>query len=182
MKPIAQVRLTALTGFVALAMLGIGCSGTGSPSHAKTPDELIDDQEKAADEQVKEEKAHPYSGDVGETDIEEKKKWDERQAVLELKRAARSAETCPKSLPADEQKKVEKGTAKVSMVFSNDGHAKSAEIAAPYTDTPVGACVIRAMKAVIVPAFVGPEHPVDWEVDLTGQKKEQSGDDDKKDQ
>src|SRR5678816_1188619 len=113
MKRIALHRLAPFTALAALSTI-LGCSGVGSPEHAKTPDELIADQEQAADVQAKDEKDHPYSGDVGETDIEEKKKWDEHQATLELKRAARSAETCPASLPKEEQKKVEKGTAKVT--------------------------------------------------------------------
>jgi hypothetical protein len=163
--------LTSLTATV-FAIVVFGCGGVGSPEHAKTPDEVIEDQEQAADVQAKESKEHGYTGEVGETEIEEKKKWDERQAVLEVKRAVRSAESCPASLPTDEQKKVEKGVAKVSMLFSNDGHVKSAEISAPYPETPVGACVLRAMKAIIVPAFTGSEHPMEWEVDLTGKKKD----------
>ena len=38
-------------------------------------------------------------------------------------------------------------------------------------ENAVGKCVMRAMKAVIVPAYTGSEQTVQWEVDLTGAKK-----------
>ena len=52
-------------------------------------------------------------------------------------------------------------------LFGNDGHVKTSSIDAPYDDTAVGKCVLRAMGAVIVPSFEGQEETVQWEVDLT---------------
>ena len=35
----------------------------------------------------------------------------------------------------------------------------------------MGKCVLRAMKAIIVPAYEGGEQTVNWEIDLSGGKK-----------
>jgi hypothetical protein len=134
-------------------------SGTG----AKTPDEIVAEQERLGAQQEEAEHQHPYSGPVTETELEQKRKWDQKQAELELKRAGRSAETCPSSVT----EAAPKGTGKVTLTFLNDGHVKSSSIDPPYADTAVGKCVLRALDAVIVPSFEGPEQTVTWEVDLT---------------
>jgi hypothetical protein len=151
-------RAAAIIGLLMVS----ACGGGGGSQHAKTPDELIADQEKAADEQAAESKRNPPPVSAEETDAEKKAKFDKKQADLELKRAARSAETCPNSVsepgPA--------GTAKVTLMFQPDGHVKEASIGAPFTDTAVGKCVINAMKAVIIPAYEGGDESVDWEIEL----------------
>src|SRR6187402_3271699 len=55
---------------------------------------------------------------------EKKRKRDEKQADLELKRAARSAETCPESVT----EKAPKGKATVTLTFANDGRVKESKI------------------------------------------------------
>lgn len=144
----------------------VGCGGpTSEGQGVKTPDELIAEQERLAAEQERQrgQRARDYDDSLSEeTDDEKARQWDEKQAELELKRAARSAETCLGSVT----EKSPPGTAQVTLVFGNDGHVKSSEIAPPYTDTMAGACVLRAMGAVIVPAFEGPEKTVNWEVEL----------------
>jgi hypothetical protein len=143
----------------------VGCGGpTSEGQDVKTPDELIAEQERLAAEQERQraQRANDYDNEVDETDDEKARKWDEKQAELELKRAARSAETCPGSVT----EKAPAGTATVTLVFRNDGHVKSSEIASPYADTAVGACVLRAMGAVIVPAYEGEEKTVTWEIEL----------------
>jgi hypothetical protein len=168
--PAAKTGLTSADmskvwfGVVALAVAG--CGGPSEKSTIKSPQDYVAEQERLAAEQEEKEGDHPYLGEAGETDMEERAKWDERQSELELKRAANSAKTCPGSLPKEQQKEVQLGTAKVSLLFGNDGHVKQATIASPHTDTPVGKCVLRAMGAVIVPAFEGPEKSIDWEVEL----------------
>ncbi len=112
--------------------------------------------------------ADDYDNEVGETEDEKARQWDEKQADLELKRAARSAETCPGSVT----EKSPIGTANVTLVFQNDGHVKSSDIAPPYAETAVGACVLRAMGAVIVPAYQGDEKTVTWEIELKEPPKE----------
>jgi hypothetical protein len=150
----------------------------GGPSNegqgVKTPEELIAEQERLADEQAKQEAAEESDlGPAGETDLEKKNKFDKRQATLELKRAQRSAETCPNAVTEESHG----GTATIHMVFGNDGHVKEATISAPFDDDAVGKCALNAMKAVVVPPFDGPDEPIDWEVNL--DKKEEKKDDKK---
>lgn len=149
----------------------VGCGGPSSEGQGvKSPDELIAEQEAlgAQQEQQNAQRSDDYDSEVGETEDEKARQWDEKQADLELKRAARSAETCPGSVT----EKAPAGTANVTLVFQNDGHVKSSEIAPPYAETPVGACVLRAMGAVIVPAYQGDEKTVTWEVELKEPPKE----------
>jgi len=154
----------------ALWVLGLGFAACApKESGIRTPDEYVAEQEQLADEQAKAKAARGDDrlGADDATDTEEQAKWDQSQAELELKRATRSAQTCPEALTAEEQAKVERGVAKVTLVFVNTGHAKTATIEPPHSDTPVGKCVLRALSAVIVPAFVGDEQTVSWEVDLS---------------
>jgi hypothetical protein len=137
--------------------------------HVKTPDELIAEQEQAGAEQMQREKnSSAYDDTGGETDEDRRRGWDAKQSELEMSRAANSAESCPESVT----EKSPKGKATISATFGNDGHVKSATITDPYgEDTAVGKCVLRAIKAVIVPAYQGAEQTVNWEIDLTGAKK-----------
>jgi len=167
-------------GLLALAVVACGGPSYGSNT-VKTPDELIAEQEQLGDQQLKNSRnSADYADTSGPTEDEKQRQWDDKQADLELHRAARSAESCPESVTEDEKdkkgKKVKSTKAPdtkttVSMVFQNDGHVKSLTLTAPYDDNPVGKCVERAMKAVIVPAYTGPEHNVEYEIDLTGGKK-----------
>ena len=59
----------------------------------------------------------------------------------------------------------------VTLVFTSDGRVKDAKISDTYAENAVGKCVLRAMNSVIVPAYTGSEHTVEWEIDLTGAKK-----------
>ncbi|HEY6560064.1 MAG TPA: hypothetical protein VI072_22420 [Polyangiaceae bacterium] len=152
------------TWAIVLGTLTFSCGGPSSGGQdVKTPEEIVAEQEQLGAEQEKKAQQHPYTGPVGETELEQKQKWDKKQAELELKRAARSAETCPASVT----EQAPKGTGKVSLTFANDGHVKTSSIDPPYDDTAVGKCVLRAMAAVIVPSFEGQEEAVQWEVDLT---------------
>jgi hypothetical protein len=141
----------------------LACGPSYGGQDAKTPEEVVAEQEKLGAEQEQQAAQHPYAGPVGETDLEKKQKWDKKQAELELKRAQRSAETCPASVI----EAAPKGTGKVTLTFGNDGHVKSSSIEPPYAETAVGKCVLRAMDAVIVPSFEGPEETLNWELDLT---------------
>jgi hypothetical protein len=77
-------------------------------------------------------------------------------------------------LPDEEQAKAPRGTAEVELWFDNNGSVKKATLAAPHADTPVGACILRAMGAVIVPAFSGEIVQIKWQIDLS--KKAQAED------
>lgn len=135
--------------------------------HVKTPDEIVAEQEAigAAHTEKSKNKGSYYAD--APTEDEKRLQWDNEYAELELRRASRSAETCPESVT----EKAPKGRAAVTLVFQNDGNVKEAKIGEPYADTVVGKCVLRAMGAVIVKTYQGPEKTVEWEVDLTGKKK-----------
>src|SRR5262245_61991495 len=125
--------------FMKRLLLGVslalgGCALSSKGQDVKTPDELIAEQERlgAEDEKERAAAADDYdTGEVEQTEDEKARQWDEKQAELELKRAARSAETCPDSV----SEKAPAGTAQVTLVFQTSGHVKSSEIAAPYADT-----------------------------------------------
>lgn len=160
------MRAMKRVALVVLFSAAVACGGpSGEGQGVKTPDEILAEQEAQAaeDEKNRAARGDDYDSNVEQTEDEKLRQWDERQADLELKRAARSAETCPESVT----EKAPKGTATVNLVFSNDGNVKSSEIAAPYADTPVGDCVLRAMGNVIVPAYEGPEKSISWEIDLS---------------
>lgn len=160
-------------GLFALALLACGPSYS-SGGDVKTPDQLLAEQEQLGDEQLKKERnANDYADTGGSTEEEKKREWDFKQSELELKRAAHSAETCPDSVVQKEKgAKASKETkAQATLLFANDGHVKTLTVAPPYDESPVGKCVQRALNAVIVPAYKGEEHTVEWEIDLTGGKK-----------
>jgi hypothetical protein len=143
--------------------------------HVKTPDELIAEEEAKGAEQMKNERdSGDYDTDSSsaQTDEDKRRGWDSKQANIELHRAANSAESCPESVT----EKAPKGMANVTLTFANDGHVKTVTINEPYgEDTAVGKCVLRAMKAVIVPSYQGSEQTLNWEIDLKGGKVRKSG-------
>ncbi len=170
------------------AVVLVACGGSNSGDEVKTPDQILAEQERLGDEQLKKEQNdNSYVDTADSTEEEKKREWDDKQADLELHRAAHSAETCPDSVVEGDKSidpktgKPPKGSkapvkakdtkASVTLVFATDGHVKSLTVGAPYDENPVGKCVQRALKAVIVPAYQGAEHTVDWEIDLTGGKK-----------
>lgn len=97
-----------------------------------------------------------------ETDEEKRQKFDDVQTERELIRASRSAKTCVGVVTVDGPR----GVAKVTLTFANDGNVKSFDINSPFKDTPLGNCILNAMKAVIVPPYVGPEHTMSWDINL----------------
>jgi hypothetical protein len=138
--------------------------------HVKTPDELIAEQEQAGAEQMQKQKqqGEAYDDPHGTTDEDTRRGWDAKQGDIEMNRAVHSAESCPESVT----EKAPKGKATVAVVFGNDGHVKSTTISEPYGEnTAVGKCVLRALNAIIVPAYQGSEVTLNWEVDLSGKKK-----------
>jgi hypothetical protein len=174
--------------FGLLALFLVACGGSNNEGQVKTPDQILAEQEALGDEQLQKERNSKDNVDTsGSTEEEKKREWDEKQADLELHRAAHSAETCPDSVvegdkaidpktgkPPKGSKAPTKGKdtkASVTIVFANDGHVKSLTVSPPYDENPVGKCVQRAINAVIVPAYNGSEHTVEWEIDLTGGKK-----------
>lgn len=148
----------------ALPLAGCG----GEQARVKTPAEQLEEELAAADADAAAREDDLYRFDEATTDSEKAAQFDDRQAELELKRATRSAQDCPASLPPEEQKHFQKGVAKVTLTFSNEGRVKEKSISSNYDETAVGACVLRAMGAVIVPVYEGPEKTIEWDVDLSG--------------
>ncbi len=163
------MRTLSLLGCVVLLS---ACGPSMKPDKPKTVDEILDEQERIAYESEQDGNEGSSGGDDGTLEIDEKAKWDDRQSEIELKRAARSASTCHGSIPEEKRKAQPKGEATVELVFAPSGKVKSATISAPFEGTEVGACALRAMKAVIVPNFSGADHPVTWKVDLSGEVEE----------
>lgn len=138
----------------AILLISIVAAGCG-PSYTQTvksPDELIADQEQIAAEQEKHKNTYDTGTDSGELDSEKRKKFDARQADIEVNRAIRSAETCPGVVGSGPY-----GEANISMTFNNEGHvmADKSTIDSQFADKPIGECVLRAINAVIVPSYVG---------------------------
>jgi len=154
---------------MALALVLWGCGPSYGGQDVKTPDELVAEQEQiAADqEKAKKEKGGDDTSYSEETDSEKKREFDKKQTKMELQRATRSAESCPGVVAGQEPKdKKPRGDTRVTLHFQEDGTVREASIPEPFDGTPVGDCVIRAYKAVIVPPYVGGEQIVDWEVSI----------------
>jgi len=163
--------MRATLGVLAAALLVFAC-GVDEHQDVKSADAFIAEQDQEGAKQLAEQKKHKGAVDEPtQTEDEKIREWDEKQADLELKRASRSAETCPESVT----EKSPKGMAHVTLVFANDGRVKDSKIDDVYAEKPVGACVLRAMGSVIVPAYKGAEHTMEWDIDLTGAKQKKSG-------
>jgi hypothetical protein len=162
----------SLLAVSSIALLLSACGTTGEPDHVKSPDQIIAEEDAEGAKQLAEQKAQASGADApAETEDEKRREWDDKQATLEMKRAARSAETCPDSVT----EKAPKGMATVTLLFANDGRVKDSKIDDVYAEKAVGACVLRAMGSVIVPAYKGEEHTLVWQIDLTGAKQKHSG-------
>jgi hypothetical protein len=166
---------------VLLALSSSACGPGSGGQDVKTPDQLIEEQEKLAMEDEKKKKARgvdePYSSE--ETDQEKKKKFDKKQTKMELMRATMSAESCPGVVYEQEGKEHPRGDFKVTVTFQEDGTVKSVTIPSPFDGKPVGDCVIQAYKHVIVPPYVGGEQIVDWDVSLKDKKPEKGAEKEK---
>ena len=150
---------------VSAAAVLVACGPSMTPEHVNTPDEIVAEQSSLAPGQKPADDGSD-EGYVDESDAEHQKAFDERQAELELKRAARSAETCGGVVEGGPR-----GATKVTLTFQNDGHVKDSSIAPPFAETEVGKCVLRAMAAVVVPNFVGPEKAMEWPVNVAEPSK-----------
>ena len=153
-----------LVGVGALVLAGCGPSYGGHP--VKTPEQLVEEQEKLADQTPQSDDDSTPSDVTGDTD-DEKKPFDKEQAKAVLGQAARSAHTCVGVVSKDSPQV----TGTVTVTFGHDGHVKKATIEAPFDGTDMGKCAINAMKAVIVPPYKGHEVTMDWKVNLSPDKK-----------
>lgn len=162
------------TSLVAIAVVLSGCGPSYGGQDVKTSDEWLEEQERIAeeDEKKRKERGEDYTS-TEETDSERQKKFDKKQAKLELQRATLSAESCPGVVHEQETKEnKQRGTANVTITFQEDGGVKDVNVSSPFADTPVGICVANAYKKVLVPPFVGGDQIVDWELTLEDKKEE----------
>ena len=106
--------------------------------------------------------------DDQELEVDKKAKFDKRQAKLELQRASRSAATCPGTV----EEKAPTSSITVTLTFANDGNVKDASVDSSYADSKIGTCVLRAMKAVIVPSYAGQEVQIPWTIEFAEGKGE----------
>ncbi len=158
--------------------LSVACRGgpKGESQGAKTPQDMLEEQLRLAEESEKSAAARGDTTEEVETDLEKKRKFDKVQAKRELLRAARNAAQCPSVV--DEEGPG--GSATVRLTFDPAGHVTDAEIGSEFTDTRLGKCILRAMKAIIVPTYDGGPVSVDHEIKLESAEEEDDDDDKKK--
>ncbi len=130
----------------------------------KSPDEILAEQEKLGADQEKKtaEQGSPVDSDVSGTGVDEKEAFDATYTDIEIKRAVRSAETCPGVTNEGPY-----GTLKLSVTFGNDGRvmADKTSMPAPFAETKIGACIGQAVNKIITKNFVG--QPVTKEISMT---------------
>ena len=90
--------------------------------------------------------------------------------------ADRPAESCPGVVAEMETKEHPRGETRATVTFVEDGTVRDVSIPSPFDDTPIGDCVKRAYKSVIVPPYSGGEQIVDVELTLKDEKKPGKGD------
>ncbi len=158
---------------IAFATLLSACGPSYGGQDVKTPDQLVDEQDQIeqADEKNKKARGVDDTNVSEETDAEKKREFDRKQVDLELKRATRSAESCPGVVAEEEKKEHPRGETRVSITFQEDGTVRQVAIPSPFDGTPIGECVVRAYKAVIVPPYTGGDQIIDWDVSLKDEPK-----------
>ena len=170
-----------LVCLVLLSLNGSACGPGSGGQDVKTPDQLIEEQEKLGMEDEKKKKARgvdeSYSSEA--TDSEKKRQFDKKQTKLELMRATMSAESCPGVVFEQEGKEHPRGEFKASITFQEDGTVRQVSIPSPFDGKPVGDCVVQAYKHVIIPPYTGGEQIVDWDVNLKDKKPEKGAEKDK---
>lgn len=154
---------------LSVAAIGMGCGPGYDESSIKTAEDRLKEQEQLAYEEELRNKNKPAVTGVAE-ETERPGVFDEKQADLELKRATRSAETCPEVVVGD---KVPRGQTSVTITFSLDGSVAEATIPPPYEGTRLGDCVLNAYQALIVPPYSGERKVITWDVDLDKPKAEE---------
>lgn len=158
-------------GVAALALSVVGAFGCGpsyDDSSIKTAEDRLKEQERLAYEEELRSRNEPAA--IGGVDESERPGlFDEKQADLELRRATRSAETCPDVVTGD---KVPHGKTSVTITFALDGAVAEATIPPPYEGTRLGDCVLNAYQAVIVPPYSGERKVITWDVNLEKRKDE----------
>jgi hypothetical protein len=141
-----------------------------SPSYTQTvksPEDLLDEQERLGAEQEQKSRDHAssaeMSGQNSKTDSEQAAEFDKKHTKMEVDRAVRSASTCPGVSGQGPY-----GEAKVTLTFKTDGHVDTEKttINEPFGGTANGDCVLRALNAIITKNFEGQPVTIDVSVKL----------------
>jgi hypothetical protein len=155
--------------FVLVALSAVACGGS-KKNAVMTPEERLEEQLRLAEEQRDLEESSTDQFNQSETVDEEQAKFDEESANHEMKRAALNATDCPNTFEKDQLGNYTPGKATVSLMFENTGSVKDVSVSAPYAETPVGDCIVRAMGTIAIEPFQGPEVPKTWDLELEAPK------------
>jgi hypothetical protein len=147
--------------------LVVSCGPSYDDRTIKTADDRLREQEALAYQE--EQRAHTQPSGAAAEELEKPGEFDDKQADLELRRATRSAETCPDVVTGD---KVPRGKTSVTLTFALDGAVAEATIPPPFEGTRLGDCVLNAYTAVIVPPYSGERKVITWDVNLEKAKEE----------
>lgn len=156
------------------ALFAVACGGSQKNPEVMTPEERLEEQLRIAEEQRDEEERSTDQFSQSETVDEEESKFDEESATHEMKRAALNAVDCPNTFEKDQLGAYAPGKATVNLTFEIHGGVKDVSVSAPYSGTPVGDCIERAMGTVRVEPFQGGDVPKTWELDLEAPKPKEA--------
>jgi hypothetical protein len=163
-----MAKLLWVCGALSVVLGAAGCGPSYDEHSIKTSNDRLKEQEELAyQEELKARNKPAATGNVDEA--EKPGEFDDKQADLEMKRATRSAETCPDVVTGD---KVPHGKTSVTLTFALDGSVAEATIPPPYEGTRLGDCVLNAYQAVIVPPYSGQRKVMTWDVNLEKAKEE----------
>lgn len=150
------------------SLLFVACASTQEPG-------VMTQEERLAAQLALAEKQDGNSGVVdGDilSDTEEAEKFDRAGAEHELKRASLSAADCPNTLLPEDKKAFQPGTAELKITFEpTEGEVSEVILQAPYNETPVGKCVLRAIEPVRVKPFAGESVSLDWTIELPAPRE-----------
>lgn len=155
-----------ILGSLALA----ACAGSKGKADVMTPEQRLEEQLRIAEEQRGVEEQSNSTFDEASTTDEEEAKFDEESAEHELKRASLNAVDCPNTFEKSQLGDYSPGKAEVNLIFQNDGSVKDVEVGAPYSGTPVGDCIVRAMSTVKIEPFKGEVVPKTRELEMAAPK------------
>lgn len=156
------------------AVFTLACGGPKNGG-IMTAEERVNQQVAIADEQKGEQDSNLGQYDESATDSEEANKFNKEAAKHELKRAALNAVDCPNTFDKAQLGDYQPGKAVVTVTFENAGSVKDVSVSPPYSGTPVGDCIVRAMSTVAIDPYQEPEVTTTWELEMVAAKPATTG-------
>lgn len=153
------------------ALAALACGPSYDERTIKTADDRLKEQEALAYQEEQRARTRPEASGAVVEEADRPGAFDEKQADLELRRATRSAETCPDVVSGD---KVPHGKTTVTLTFALDGSVAEATIPPPYEGTRLGDCALNAYQAIILPPYAGERKVITWDVNLEKKKEEKT--------